>query len=333
MTSGINSQPNIVVIGGGTGTFTLLRGLKNYTDNLTALVNMSDDGGSTGTLRDEMGVLPPGDVRKCLMALSDYDKVRDLFEFRFTDGKLDGHSFGNLFISAAEKMTNSFEQAIDFASEFLRVKGKVVPVTLDSVTLVIETKSGQVLRGEHWLDEVSLSDQKPTLRHEPEAKINPKAKQAILDADVVVIAPGDIYGSLGPVLIIDGIGEALANTKAKIVQVTNLVTQPGHTDEFAVSDIASEVERLADVKMLDYVIFNTDEPTKKLLDKYTKEGEFLVKFDLEELDSKHYRAIGLPLISKGPVKSASGDKIAATRTLIRHDSDVVAREVMKIYFS
>ena len=326
-------QPNIVVIGGGTGSFTVLSGLKNYTDNLTAIVTMSDDGGSTGVLRDELGVLPPGDVRMCLVALSRHEHVRDLFNYRFNEGVLDGHSFGNLFLSASEKLTGSFEKAIEFASDFLRVSGRVMPATLDQVTLVVETENGQVLRGEHLLDEVKLDGKRPTLRHEPKATLNPRAKQAIMDADVVVIAPGDLYGSLGPVLVIEGVSEALEQSKAKVVQISNLVTQPGHTDDFTVSDIASEIERLAGREIIDYVVFNTDEPTKKLKEKYIKEGEFLVEFDLDELDKQRYNVVGLPLIDKSPVKSSTGDKIAATRTLIRHDSDALAREVMKIYFS
>lgn len=329
-----SNQPNIVVIGGGTGSFTLLRGLKKYTDNITALVNMSDDGGSTGQLRDELGVLPPGDVRQCLVALSDTQKARDLFTYRFDEGSFDGHSFGNLFISAVEKMTDSFEQAIEVAADFLRVKGQVIPITLDKVTLHAKLDDGHVEKGEHRIGNMDLgSHKRPILFFEPPARLNPSARKAIADADVIVIAPGNLYGSLAPALIVDGMCDALKNTKATVLHVSNLVTKPGQTDEFSVADYADEIERFCGADILDYVIFNTDEPTKRMRDKYVREGEYMLEFDLDELSQKHYHAVGLPLIDKSPVTMDARDKIAHSRSLIRHNSDTVAREVMKIYFS
>lgn len=334
MRSNMNKQPNIVVIGGGTGSFTLLSGLKRYTSNLTALVNMSDDGGSTGALRDELGVLPPGDIRQCLVALSDTQKVRDLFTYRFDEGSLNGHSFGNLFISAVEKMTDSFEEAIEVASDVLRITGRVIPITLDKVTLVAATQNGKKITGEQKVGHMSLKEKRPSLSLKPKATIHKAAHQAILDADVVVIAPGNIYGSLAPALIVDGVGQALKNTKAKIVQVANLVTKPNQTDDFTVSDYADEIERFCAVgEIIDYVIFNTDEPTKQMRDKYVRDGEYMLEFDLDAMDTKHYRAVGLPLIDKTPVEIDKNDRIAHVRSLIRHDSDAVAREIMKIYFS
>jgi uncharacterized cofD-like protein len=330
----MNEQPNIVVIGGGTGSFTLLSGLKRYTSNITALVNMSDDGGSTGTLRDELGVLPPGDVRQCLVALSDTQKVRDLFTYRFDEGSLDGHSFGNLFISAVEKMTDSFEEAVAVASDVLRITGRVIPITLDRVTLIATMENGSKIVGEYKVGKISLSENRPRLSFDPHATIHKPALDAIMQADIVVIAPGNVYGSLAPALIVDGVGKALKKTKAKIVQVTNLVTKPHLTDTLKVADYAEEIERFCGVgNILDYVIFNTDEPTKQMRDKYVRDGEFMIEFDLEDMHTKHYRAVGLPLIDKSPIVPNKQDKIAHVRSLIRHDSDVVAREIMKIYFS
>jgi len=328
------NQPNIVVIGGGTGSFTLLSGLKRYTDNLTALVNMSDNGGSTGQLRDELGVLPPGDIRQCLVALSETAKVRDLFSYRFDEGKLDGHSFGNLFISAVEKMTDSFEEAVAVASDVLRVKGKVVPMTLDNATLVAITKKGTKIVGEQNVSNMKLAELRPELSFEPRARINPSAEQAIVNADIVVIAPGNLYGSLAPALIIEGVGKALKETDARIVTVSNLVTKPGQTDDFTIKDYADEIERFCGQKgILDYVVFNTDQPTKRMLKKYVHDGEYPIEFDLDDMDQASYRVVGVPLIDKTPIPSDPKDKIAHVRSLIRHDSDVVAREIMKIYFS
>lgn len=330
----MQEQPNIVVIGGGTGSFTLLSGLKRYTNNLTALVNMSDDGGSTGVLRDELGVLPPGDVRQCLVALSETDYVRDLFNYRFNEGSLEGHSFGNLFISAVEKMTDSFEKAIEIASEVLRIKGRVVPITFSDATLVAVTKGGLRIEGEHKIGNMRIDDTRPDLLLEPNATINPEAKRAIEEADVVVIAPGNLYGSLAPALIVDGVSDALRKTHAKVVQVVNLVTKPGQTDGFSVSDYVDEVERFCRKKeVVDFVIYNTDEPTKIMREKYVKDGEHMIEFDLDDLETRPYHAIGLPLIDKTPIKFDPKDKIAKTRTYIRHDSDLTAREIMKIYFS
>lgn len=327
------SQPNIVVIGGGTGSFTLLSGLKRYTNNITALVNMSDDGGSTGILRDELGVLPPGDVRQCLVALSDTAKVRDLFTYRFDEGSLKGHSFGNLFISAVEKMTDSFEEAVQVASDVLRIRGRVLPITLDRAELIMLTANGTVIEGEHAIGCIKLDAPKPSLRFKNPVSLNKDAQRAIEEADVVVIAPGNLYGSLAPALIVEGVGRALQRTKAKKVCVANLVTKPGQTDNFSVADHVHELERMAGVRFCDYVIYNTDEPTKTMREKYVRDGEYMLEFDLDELDRAAYRAIGLPLIDKSPITIDKKDSIHHVRSLIRHDADIVAREVMKIYFS
>jgi uncharacterized cofD-like protein len=328
-----NLQPNIVVIGGGTGSFTILSGLKRYTSNITALVNMADDGGSTGILRDELGVLPPGDIRQCLVALSDTQKVRDLFTYRFDEGVLEGSSFGNLFISAVEKMTDSFEQAIEVASEVLRISGRVLPITLDPADLVAKTKSGLKIEGQSRIGNAKLDVLKPDLSYKQQVSLNPEARKAILEADVVVIAPGNLNGSLGPILVIDGVGDALKKTKAKVVCIANLVTKPGQTDDFSVAEHVDEIERFAGTKFVKYVVFNTDEPTKQMRDLYVRDGEYMLEFTLEDLEQAPYHAIGLPLIDKSPVPQQSNDKIAHVRSLIRHDSDRVAREVMKIYFS
>ncbi len=331
----MHNQPNMVVIGGGTGSFTLLNGLKRYTSNITALVNMSDDGGSTGILRDELGVLPPGDVRQCLVALSETQKVRDLFTYRFDGGSFDGHSFGNLFISVVEKMTDSFEQAIEVASDVLRITGRVLPITLDKIELKAKTAKGTVIKGQHKIGNMKLDDKYPEIYLDTNVTINPKARDAIINADVVVIAPGNLYGTLAPALIVGGVGEALKKTKASVVQVVNLVTKPGQTDGFSVANYVEEIERFcASGKVVNYVIFNTDEPTKQMRDKYVRDGEYMLEFNLELMGGAHYRAVGLPLIDKTSViKIDKNDRIAHVRSLIRHEKDVLAREIMKIYFS
>lgn len=322
----------IVVIGGGTGSYTLLSGLKNRFKNITALVNMADDGGSSGQLRDELGVLPPGDIRQCLVALSQAPELRDLFNYRFEEGSLKGHSFGNLFISAVQKMTNRFEDGVELASEILRIKGRVLPISTDPHNLVLTTERGEV-RGEFKIGYMNFEGEKqPKITLDPLPKIFKASSQAIMEADVVVIAPGNLYGSLAPALMVSGVKEALSQTKGKIVYICNLVTKPYQTDDFQVRDYADEIERFIGDKVLDFVIYNTKQPTPKMLEKYTHEGEFLVTYDLAELEKANYQAIGLPLIATQPIKAAksSSDAIAHSRSLIRHDADAITEEVVKL---
>ncbi|MDO4773747.1 MAG: YvcK family protein [Candidatus Saccharibacteria bacterium] len=325
----------VVVIGGGTGSFTLLSALKHYTHNITALVNMVDDGGSTGQLRDELGVLPPGDVRQCLVALSNSPKVRDLFNYRFDEGSMKGHAFGNLFMAALEKMTGSFAEAVETASEVLGVNGRVYPITLDDTKMSVKLQDGTVVNGQHAAESLVIPrGERPWLELSPPATINPRARQAIVDADLVVIAPGLLYGSLAPALLVRGVTRALAETSAKKVYVCNLVNKPGQTDNFTVADYADEIERFAGVS-LDYVLYNNHQPNKSLIEKYARDGEMLVAWDKELLRKKPYRASGKRLIAETAWinQHTAADPLAAQRSLIRHDADRVARELMRIYFS
>jgi uncharacterized cofD-like protein len=326
------TDAKIVVIGGGTGGFTLLNALKGYCNNVTALVNMADDGGSTGVLRDELGVLPPGDTRKSLVALSESPKVRDLFNYRFDEGTLKGHTFGNLFLTALEKMTGSFAEAVETASEVLHTDGRVIPITLDNVRLVIEWPDGTMVHGENRIDIMQFAKEKgrPILHLAPSAAINPDAVKAIHNADLVVLSAGDIYTSLGSSLAVEGVTDALAATGARIVYICNLVTKPGQTDGFTVSDHAAEIERLAGAELVDYVIYNTERPAAELISKYTKEGELLVEIDEDKLAHAHYTAIGRPLLDADTAPQTQGDPLAAHRSLIRHNGDAIARAVIGV---
>lgn len=325
----------VVVIGGGTGSFTLLRSLKNYTSHLTALVNMADDGGSTGQLRDELGVLPPGDVRQCLVALSESPRTRELFNYRFEKGTFAGHAFGNIFMAALETMTGNFAEAVEEASSVLNIVGHVEPVTLDPVTLVMQNQDGSITRGQFIINQTDFGTTRPTIRLEPTPRVNPRAVEAIEQADLIVIAPGNLYGSLAPTLVVPGIDHALRKSDAKKVYVCNLVTKPGQTDGFMVSDFAEEVERFMDGPKLDYVLYNNVRPPEKLVARYAHEGEKLVEFDTAALKVAHYRVKSGSFISGefAAPNSGSADPIASSRTYIRHDGDKVARALMKIYFS
>jgi len=329
----VRDDPKIVVIGGGTGSFTLLTGLKEYTTSITALVNMADNGGSTGLLRDELGVLPPGDVRQCLVALSDAPKLRDLFNYRFEEGSLKGHAFGNLFLTALEKMTGDFAEGVEVAAEVLNIAGRVEPITLSNVTLMMRTASGET-RGEFLIGESDLKGERPQLWLEPEAVLNPRALEAIRRADIIVVAPGNLYGSLAPALIVPGVGEALAASKAFKVYVCNLVTKPNQTKDYQVNDFVSEIERLAGTSFLDAVLFNTRKPDKELLEKYAGAGELAVEYDISVLEAAPYQAYGSDLLAGSVWENVSGaDPMAASRTLIRHDPIIVARSIIDLYNS
>lgn len=328
-----NKDIKITVIGGGTGSFTILSALKNHTKQLAAVVNMSDDGGSTGVLRDELGTLPPGDVRQCLVALSDSLKIRDLFDYRFEEGTLQGHSFGNILLTALEKVTGSFSEAVKTASEILRVHGTVIPATLDDVRLKMKwPKQNLELKGESIiaLNHFRYNPKVAELSLTPNPKPNPIALDAIIKADIVIIAPGDLYASLGPLLIIDGVGEALAKTKALKIYVANLVTKNGQTTGFTVSDHAKEIERFAGVKFLDFVLYNNAKPTDNIMSRYIEEKAYLTEINTKELDNVHFRTIGGNFLGKMATRKKS-DVLLTSRSLIRHDAEVLARSIMDVY--
>jgi uncharacterized cofD-like protein len=318
------TSPKIVVIGGGTGTFEILGGLKTYTSNLTALVSMADDGGSTGVLRDEYGVLPPGDIRKCLIALARVPEMRDLFNYRYKDGSLAGHSFGNIFLSTVEKMTGNFTEAIELADKVLNIAGRVLPVTLDNVALVIEEEGGRITRGQSKLNEdIVFETQRPQIRLEPDAHITPESREAILQADLVVIAPGSLYGSLAAVLVVNGVAEALVESKAKKIYICNLVNEYGQTDGFKVHDYAAEIERFLHNRVtLDYVLYNTHKPHPKLLDRYyAEEHRTWVEYNKTELAKQKYKAIGDDFVYQDPTQGTK---------FIRHNADKTARTLLQL---
>ncbi|MBC7869090.1 YvcK family protein [Candidatus Saccharibacteria bacterium] len=329
----VENDIKIAVIGGGTGSFTLLAALKDHTKQLAAIVNMADDGGSTGVLRDELGTLPPGDVRQCLVALSDSPKIRDLFDYRFEEGTLGGHSFGNILLTALEKVSGSFSEAVETASEILRVNGTVIPATLDNVRLKMEwPEASLILHGERVIDAnyFRYDPRRAHLSLTPNPTANPTAIKAIEQADMIVIAPGDLYTSLGPLLVIDGIGDALRRTKALKVYVSNLVTKDGQTSSFTVSDHVAEIERFAGGDFLDYVLYNEQKPTRGVASRYKQEKAYLTKVDSGVLKKAHYKAIGGEFLGK-IAKKRNADVLLVTRSLIRHEAPVVANALIDIY--
>ncbi len=320
----------IVVIGGGTGTFTVLSGLRKFRKKnnleLSAVVSMADDGGSTGILRDELGVLPPGDIRQCLVALSTKDiLMRDLMNYRFDNGALRGHNFGNLLLSALEKVTGGFDTAVEKVSDILRCEGKIIPVTLSKVTLVAKFQNGSEVRGQK---NIHISDMSGlyAMSLYPKAKVNPKAVEAIMEADLIVIGPGDLYSSIVPNFIMPKMSQAILKTDAKKVYICNLMTKAGHTDGLSVEDFAMRIENYLDTE-LDAVIYNNKKPQKKLIEKYKREGEELVDFSGVADDRKNSRKfIGGDLLNRNIQPRKKGDFLS--RNLIRHSPELLAKLIL-----
>jgi uncharacterized cofD-like protein len=315
----------VVTIGGGTGNFTVLRGLKKYNFELSAIVSMADDGGSTGVLRDELGVLPPGDVRQCLVALSDSSRLmRSLMNYRFENGGLGGHSFGNLLLSALEKVTGSFEKAVEETGKILSINGKVIPVTTNQVKLRMILENGKLLEGEtniHSSEEISKGFKSIYL--EPFPTANPHAISEIMNADLIILGPGGLYTSLIPNLLVEGISKALRETKAKKIFIVNLMNKKGQTDNFNINGHLKEIKRFIGKDIFDYIIVNKGEPTKELIDIYSQEGE-LVSNDLPN----DQRIIKEKLLSNELKEVQKGDILK--RNLIRHDPNKLAEVIYKI---
>jgi uncharacterized cofD-like protein len=249
--------PRIVAIGGGTGLSTLLRGLKQYTSNLFAIVTVADDGGSSGRLRDEYRILPPGDFRQCLIALADAEPLmKQLFDHRFKEGSLDGHSFGNLFIMAMADVTGNFEHALRESGKVLAVKGTIVPSTLQDVTLVASI-NGSTVEGESKIPKQNAPISHVFLKPDG-AQVNPEAAQAILNAELVIIGPGSLYTSILPNLLVEGMVEAIKASPALKVYICNLAAQNGETDGYDVDDYLRVIVEHVGSNLFDFVLVNSN---------------------------------------------------------------------------
>lgn len=313
----------IVTIGGGTGQYVLLKGLKEHDVAISAVVSMADDGGSTGKLREELGVHPAGDVRQCLIALADYpNRISDLFNYRFDGGSLYGHSLGNLLLAGLEKITGNFEDAITEMGALLGSKGKVIPVTVDPIRLGMKLRCGKELCGE---SQVYLSqeivDGYESIYLDPHVSANPRAIEAIMDADLVVIGPGGFFTSIIANLLVDGVSHALRETKATRVFVVNLMNRHGQTLGYGVREYVAEIASFLGGDILDYILVNNQKPSPSLWNLYAQEGE-LVKSNLDDI-----RVILAPMLgSLG--QPCSNDLMP--RSPIRHDSAALARQIIQI---
>lgn len=320
----LEQQTHVVCLGGGTGLFTLLLGLKTLSSiRISSIVSMSDDGGSTGRLRDMFGILPPGDIRRSLVALSTApDLLNELIQYRFEKGaELEGHNLGNLLLTALTQMRGSMGDAVRSLAEILNIQGQVVPVTETLNTLHAELENGAVISGEHRIDLFEGHDPKIKIKklwQEPRAEANPDALEAIMNAKVIILGPGDLFTSVIPNFIVSGISEAICTSRAKKIYICNVMTKPGETTDFSVSDHVREVVKYLGKDVLDYVLSSSTRFSESSLQKYS------------------VREQG-PVIEKDPAavsrvtkaKWISAD-VASEKELLRHDSLKLSGEIKKI---
>ncbi len=318
----LNRGPKIVAIGGGTGLSMLLKGIKKITNNITAVVTVGDDGGSSGRLREEMGILPPGDIRNCIAALADdEDLVTELFQYRFKTGEgLEGHSFGNLFLSALCAITGDLVRAVKESSNVLSIRGRVLPSTLDDMKLVAEMEDGTVVRGESNIPKAGGKIKR--LSTDPtDCRALEDVILAIKDADLIILGPGSLYTSVIPNLLIKEISETIAASHAKKIYVCNIMTQTGETDDYRVSDhINAIISHAGSRKIMDAVLVNDYLPAT-LAEKYAEAGSYPVKLDPENVKNAGVKVVSRKLIEE----SKEG--------FVRHSNNRVARAIYYWYRS
>jgi uncharacterized cofD-like protein len=309
--------PRIVVVGGGTGLSNLLGGLKQYTSNLTAVVTVADDGGSSGRLRKDLGVLPPGDIRNCLVALSTQEAVlAELFQYRFKGkGDLQGHNFGNLFITAMTDITGDFGRAVEESSKVLATRGTVLPVSFDTMTLQARLKNGKIVTGESTISESSSPIAQLMLK-EKNVRPNRDALKAILEADAIVLGPGSLYTSVLPNLLIPQVAENIAMSRAMKVYVCNVMTQPGETDHYTASDHVRTLFHHTAPDFVHYVVVNKESIPRSLLVKYARSGQEPVTVDQEEVEALGPRLIKANLLHR--------------EDFVRHHPDKLGKTIMKL---
>ena len=316
----LEKGPRIVAIGGGTGLSALLHGLKEYTSNITAIVTVADDGGSSGRLREDQDVLPPGDIRNCLVALADTEPLMEkLFQYRFSDGKdLKGHSFGNLFITALSKVTGDFEEAVKASSKILAIRGNVIPATLNKVVLTARYKDGTETEGESKIPEHSSPIDRLYIRP-ADSRPTVEALQAIQKAQTIILGPGSLYTSIMPNLLIEGMHDAIRKSNAVKIYVCNVMTQPGETDNYTASRHVKSIIDHTGPGVIDLCIVNTGKIPPELLEKYKGENAHPVVVDKNKLNALKCKVIQ--------------DNVIDTKDFVRHDSQKLAKTIFDLVSS
>lgn len=316
-------SPKLVVIGGGTGTSTILYGLKEYTDDITAIITVMDNGGSTGRLREDLDIIAMGDIRSCLVALSDQrELLGKLLMYRFGEGELKGHNFGNLFLAAMNEILGDFGKSIKETGKILNISGKVLPVTLEKANLIAELENGEVVVGESEIPEASHN------KHSRIKKISSsphnftmldEAKEAIKKADIIILGPGSLYTSIIPNLLANDMVELLDKSKAKLVYVANIMDQIGESESYTISDHYKAIIDHSKEGIIDYVIANNGEIPDWLIDKYKKESAD--KIEVSKTDEEFFK--------KKNVKLIKTDLVKITDDFVRHDADKLAEVIIE----
>ena len=317
-------DPNVVVIGGGTGQSVFLRGLKHETKNITAIVTVADDGGGSGVLREDLGMIPPGDIRNCLLALANMEPaMSEVMRYRFPDGSLKGQSFGNLFLAAMTGIYDNFETAGYKMGQVFAVTGRVLPVSLDNINLIAELENGETVVGESNIPRQvrkTKSAIKKIYLDNPDAKPLDEVVTSIKNADAVAIGPGSLYTSILPNLLVEGVVDALSTTRAPKVYVCNIMTQPGETGGKNVLDHVKVIVDHAGINFIDYVLVNNEYLPQGVFERYAKDGAELVMLDKEQRDG--LEAMGIKCIEEKLIEIKNG--------YIRHDAEMVSKAVVDI---
>lgn len=307
----MTNSPKIVVIGGGTGLSVMLKGLKKYTDQLTAVVTVSDDGGSSGRLRAELGVLPPGDIRNCLVAMAETETLmNEIFQHRFKQGTgIAGHNLGNLLMVAMTEITGDFVSAIKEVSRVLAVRGKVIPATLEPVNLGARMSDGEVVHGETAIRKYQQKIDRIFLI--PEACLPvPASIEAILEADAIVLGPGSLYTSIIPNLLVKGVSAAIAKSPAVKIYVSNIMTEQGETDNFSALDHLRVIMNYVEQPIIDYVVLNTGEIDELRLERYREEQAIPVADSYQQIMNMGMKVLAQDLVSNTDVAWHDADKLA-----------------------
>ena len=314
----LDRGPKIVAIGGGTGLSTLLRGIKHYSNNITAVVTVGDDGGSSGRLRQEQGIIPPGDIRNCIAALSDEESlITELFQYRFKQGEgLVGHSFGNLFLAAMSSITGDMMNAIKESSRVLNIRGNVLPSTLEQVHLVAEMENGEIIRGESKIPEAK--QRISNIGCQPSnAQALPEVLDAIADAELIILGPGSLYTSVIPNLLLEEVASAVSTSPVPKLYVCNMVTQPGETDDYSVADhVEAILKHVHHKPVINTVMVHSSDIPEALLKKYEDVGSTAVPLDEERLTALGISVTKKPLLNRRELST------------IRHDSMKLGRSIM-----
>ena len=317
------NDPKIVALGGGTGLSTMLRGLKKWTPNLTAIVTVSDNGGNSGLLREEMNMLPPGDIRNCLVALANTEPIMEkLLQHRFKEGVLEGQNFGNLFLAALSGISGSFEEAVRVTEKVLAITGKVVPVTLEKVDLKADFDDGKQVFGEMQIVAYSKTTKariKEIVLEPANPEPTPDAIEAIYRADAIVLGPGSLYTSIIPNLLVHDIPKAMKEAKGRVIYISNIMTQPGETIGFGVYDHVKELEHYLGKGVIDTVIVNSQQVPKDWLEKYLEDGADMIGFEPLIFKKEKIEVIRAPIM-----------KINEKKKVIRHDSDKLSKIIMDL---